>query len=58
MDALAIRFDRAVDRLAARLEHLEAVCYLDGERVSAGLAPYNDNISGDRTALAERGVSV
>lgn len=58
VDALAIRFDRAVDRLAARLEHLEAVCYLDGERVSAGLAPYNDNISGDRTALAERGVSV
>lgn len=57
-DTLASRFDRAVDRLAERLERLEANFYLDGERFATATASYNDTTNGVRSQLAERGVAI
>ena len=57
-DMLASRFDSAVDKLAARLEKLEANFYLDGERVATATAGYNDRASGTRAQLTGRGLAV
>ena len=57
-DILASRFDSAVDKLAARLEKLEANFYLDGERVATATAGYNDRASGTRAQLTGRGLAV
>ena len=57
-DVLSSRFDNAVDRLAARLEKLEANIYVDGERLASATATYNDTNSGTRALLAERGLAV
>lgn len=58
VDALASRFDNAVDRLAARLENLEANFYVDGERFASATAGYNDTANGTRAQLTERGLAV
>lgn len=57
-DMLASRFDNAVDRLAARLEKLEANFYVDGERFATATAGYNDAASGTRAQLTGRGLAV
>ena len=57
-DTLASRFDNAVDRLAARLEKLEANFYVDGERFATATAGYNDAASGTRAQLTGRGLAV
>ena len=57
-EVLASRFDRAVDRLTARLESLEAKFYVDGKKLAEATASYNDAESGTRLQLAERGLSV
>lgn len=57
-EVLASRFDNAVDRLAARLEKLEANFYLDGEKYATATASYNDAASGTRTQLTNRGLAV
>lgn len=58
VEAITSRFDRAIDILSKRLEHIEATAYIDGKLASERLAGYNDSISGERTALAERGLSL
>lgn len=57
-DILTSRFDRAIDVLSERLEHIEAVAFIDGQAASEKLAGYNDDISGQRTALANRGLAL
>lgn len=57
-EMLASRFDNAIDRLAARLEKLEANFYVDGERLATATAGYNDTASGTRTQLTNRGLAV
>lgn len=57
-EALASRFDNAVDRLAARLEKLEANFYVDGERLATSTATYSDRASGTRAQLTNRGLAV
>ena len=57
-EALASRFDSAIDKLADRLERLEANFYLDGEKVATATASYDDTQSGIRTQLTERGVTL
>lgn len=57
-DVLASRFDRAIDKLADRLEKLEMAVNIDGERVATATASYNDINSGLRAELAERGLSL
>lgn len=57
-DMLAARFDNAVDRLAARLERLEANFYVDGEKLASTTASHNDTSSGMRALLAERGLAL
>lgn len=57
-DMLAARFDNAVDRLAARLERLEANFYIDGEKVASTTASHNDSNGGMRALLAERGLAL
>lgn len=57
-EILTSRFDRAVDRLAERLERLEVVLNLDGEQIATATAGYNDAASGTRLQLAERGLAI
>ena len=57
-DALASRFDRAIDRLTDKLEKLESRIYLDGKEVGRGTASYADVESGARARLTERGLAV
>lgn len=52
------RFEAAIERLADRLQRIEAVSYIDGERISTMMAPYSDAVDGVRTELADRGLAV
>ena len=57
-DYIANRVDSAIDRLANRLSRLEAAFYVDGERLATATAVYDDNISGERAQLEDRGLAV
>ena len=57
-DMLAARFDNAVDRLAARIERIEANFYVDGEKLASTTASHNDSNGGMRALLAERGLAL
>lgn len=57
-EAIASRFDMAVDKLADRLERLEMAVNIDGERVATALAAPTDRIGGTRYELINRGLAI
>ena len=57
-EAIASRFDMAVDKLADRLERLEMAVNIDGERVATATASYSDAVGGTRYELINRGLAI
>lgn len=57
-EALASRFDMAVDKLADRLERLEMAVNIDGERVATVTASHADAVGGTRYELINRGLAI
>lgn len=57
-EAIASRFDMAVDKLADRLERLEMAVNIDGERVATATASHADRVGGTRYELINRGLAI